>query len=279
MQFYVHLNIVVRFSDYPFYTELNKVFGHAKHKVSKFYFFNNLFTYLQSALNVPQSHPRHFSTQHSTEDKPGKVRRKSSFMFSFEDLMTDSTCALKDTRYPTVTMRRQIDEDRFRSTTEVTFEPAKIVTLGRSVSVASRRGRCEQARRNRYISESQCSGSDLGSLFDLSTSKCKTPPPSRAPSFCSNYSGFRRRKESVISSVTSAGVAVDDVTKKRDDLLDEKEEDEFLDVELSSETSDHPVVSCWNNLSRLLGLSLCDDPRFAIVVISVMSMSVGELLF
>jgi hypothetical protein len=28
-------------------------------------------------------------------------------MFSFEDLMTDSTSALKDTRYPTVTMRRQ----------------------------------------------------------------------------------------------------------------------------------------------------------------------------
>jgi hypothetical protein len=192
-------------------------------------------------------------------------------MFSFEDLMTDSTCALKDTRYPTVTMRRQIDEERFRSPNEATFEPARIVTLGRSVSVASRRGRCEQARRNRYISESQCSGSDIGSLFDLSTSKCKTPPPSRALSFSSNYSGFRRRKD----SVTSANV--DDVTKKHEDLIDEKEEDEFLDVELSSETSErHPVVSCWNNVSRMLGLSLCDDPRFAIVVISVMSMSVGE---
>ena len=91
-------------------------------------------------------------------------------MFSFEDLMTDSTSALKDTRYPTVSMRRQ------NSSVANDFEPIKIVTLGRSVSVASRRGRCEQARRNRYISE--CSGSDVGSVFDLRT-KCKTPPPSR----------------------------------------------------------------------------------------------------
>ena len=195
-------------------------------------------------------------------------------MFSFEDLMTDSTSALKDTRYPTVSMRRQ------NSSVVNEYEPARIVTLGRSVSVASRRGRCEQARRNRYISE--CSSSDVGSIFDLSTSKCKTPPPTRVHSFCSVNSSYgRRRKESVISSATSAGLVLDDVPRKRDLIEEEKEEDEEEDdLDVTTVTPDrHPIVGCWNYISQFLGLSLCQDHRFAIVVISVMSMSVGEICF
>lgn len=218
------------------------------------------------------------------EEKSEKIRRKSSFMFSFEDLMTDSTCALKDTRYPKVRMRRQSGEDKSQTSGHneaQELESARIVALGRSVSVASRRGRCEQARRNRYISEGQCS-SDLGSLFDLSTAKCKTPPPSRVASFCSTYSGVRRRNESVISRVPSSAVPLEEVPpKKNDNFIDEKEEDNYLDDDVMSMSvsQNHPIVSCWNKFSRMLGLSLCTDPRFTIVVISVMSMSVGELDF
>ena len=227
---------------------------------------------------------RHYMTAHDSieEGKSGKTRRKSSFMFSFEDLMTDSTCALKDTRYPTVRMRKQSSEEKSRTSAHIEaqqLESARIVALGRSVSVDSRRGRCEQARRNLYISEGQRS-SDLGSLFDLSTANCKTPPPSRVASFCSTYSGVRKRNESVISSVTSSAVPLDEVpTKKCDNFIDEKEEDDYIDDDVisMSVSQNHPIVSCWNKFSRILGLSLCADPRFAIVVISVMCMTVGEL--
>lgn len=135
-----------------------------------------------------------------------------------------------------------------------------------------------KARRNRYISE--CSSSDVGSIFDLSTSKCRTPPPTRVHSFCSMYSSYgRRRKESVISSATSTGLAVENVSRKQNLIAEEKENDEEDDyLEVTTPMPDlHPIVSCWNYISQFLGLSLCQDLRFAIVVISVMSMSVGEL--
>ena len=100
------------------------------------------------------------SVQESIEEKEEKPRRKSSFMFSFEDLMTDSTCALKDTRYLKLSSRRKtvtddvtqrrIDDVARRNDVTHEFENGRIVPLGRSVSVLSRRGRCEQARRSQY---------------------------------------------------------------------------------------------------------------------------------
>ena len=104
----------------------------------------------------------------------------------------------------------------------------------------------------------------------------------RSQSFCSTNSGFgRRRNESVISSATSVGLVLDDVPRKRDDLIVEEKEDDFDDdddyLEVTTVTTErHPIVSCWQQISRLLGLSLCQDLRFAVVVLSVMSMSVGE---
>ena len=101
---------------------------------------------------------------------------------------------------------------------------------------------------------------------------CKTPPPSRAPSLCSNYSGLLRRKE----SVTSQG-DVDD--KCVDDLVNQKEED-YLGVDdlriTSPAEKQNRLATCWHSLSQLIGLYLCKDPRFIIIVISVMSMSVGK---
>ena len=74
--------------------------------------------------------------------------------------MTDSTCALKDTRYLKLSTRRKtvtddvtqrrIDDVTRRNDVTNEFEHGRIVPLGRSVSVLSRRGRCEQARRSQY---------------------------------------------------------------------------------------------------------------------------------
>ena len=117
-----------------------------------------------------------------------------------------------------------------------------------------------------------------GSLFDVSTSKCKTPPPSRVPSFCSAYSGSRRRKDSIISSVASQGVG-DDTQSKYDDFINEKEEEGYLDVDdlrITKSSKESRLATCWHSLSQLIGLYLCNDPRFIIIVISVMSMSVGK---
>ena len=117
-----------------------------------------------------------------------------------------------------------------------------------------------------------------GSLFDVSTSKCKTPPPSRVPSFCSAYSGSRRRKDSIISSVASQGVG-DDTQSKYDDFINEKEEEGYLDVDdlrITKSSKESRLAACWHSLSQLIGLYLCNDPRFIIIVISVMSMSVGK---
>jgi hypothetical protein len=110
-----------------------------------------------------------------------------------------------------------------------------------------------------------------GSLFAESTYHCKTPPPSRVPSFCSTYSGVRRRKESVISSVTSQGAGEADFVNK-----EEEEDYNDDDLHLTPAPKENRLTSCWHSLSQLIGLYLCKDPRFIIVVISVMSMSVGE---
>lgn len=226
------------------------------------------FVSVNSAIYSPQS--KHQSVP--KEEQMSKKQRNSSFIFSFEDLMTDSTCILKDTRYPTVSVRRESNVlDQFKPMNETEYESGRIVPLGRSVSVLSRRGRSEQVRRNRYISDCQ-SSSGAGSIFDLSTAKFQTPPPSRVASFCSNYSsaGLRRRKESSLSTAVGFDVCKDT------SVISEKDEEEDLVESVSSPVeAENLFHSCWHSFSRILGLSLCEDLRFVIVVISVMSMSVG----
>jgi len=52
------------------------------------------------------------------------------------------------------------------------------------------------------------------------------------------------------------------------------EEEDLVDDAATTESSYvHPVASCFSCISRTLGLTLCTDPRFVIVVVSVMSVN------
>jgi hypothetical protein len=77
-------------------------------------------------------------------------------------------------------------------------------------------------------------------------------------------------------SATTGGLVLDAVPGKRGDDLIEEEED-YLDVTSVTTTEPRSATSCLSSLSQKLGMSLCEDLRFAIVVVSVMSMSVGKI--
>ncbi len=190
--------------------------------------------------------------QKQKSDDPLMGRKKSSFMFSCEDIMVDSTSILKDSRHPSHTHLSSIPGLR---------QTHRVVTLNRTQSAAGDVVSCRRSNtinrptRQRYYSESE-----KDPYFEMSKNN----------SVC-NLSKSSSNKVSLIGS--SELVAEADNNNKNDLLKDGEEECEE-NVEGAQSQNKSSSVLC-NCCAKYLDLSLCKNPVFVIIALSVMLMAIG----
>lgn len=175
------------------------------------------------------------------------MRYRSSLMFTFEDMTTDSTSVLKDFRHPSLS-----------SVNVTTAEPGpklgRVISLNRSVSSAAqsqrRRSSCKVPKRQRYMSEGHDKGDNIydSKLFICTHNKEK----GSGSSLC------------VSMDLGLAGAPTPLLFDKVD-----------TDGGTESKNEEKRVQTFLQDISKYLDLKLVQEPIFLMMVWSVMAMSVG----
>ena len=179
------------------------------------------------------SSPRSGDINSSDESK---LHRKSSFMFSCEDIMVDSTSILKDSRHPSHTHLAHGKQD---GTTH------RVVTLNRTQSAVGQVTRKPSCRRQRNFSES-----DYDPVFNKNLSFCNLSSNDKKITLIGStelVSEESQKKKFAVHPASSSDNGK--VVKKRESIIDK--------------------------ISRYIDLSLCLNPVFLLLAGSVMMMAVG----
>ena len=199
------------------------------------------------------------SSDGCSHEKPAvsdsKPPRRSSYMFSIEDIMVDSTAVLKDSRHPS---HAHLDRGG---------ETHRVVNLNRTQSAVGEIKSRKKSARHRFYSENN---------YDSSSSRGL----SRNSSFCQRTNNGRM--ELIGSSELYAGCpAGQDVKPTRKFVLQpvtiergagaEPDTDRQQETAVIETKSRHLI----NTINKYINLNLVKDPVFLILSGSVMFMAVG----
>eukprot|EP00092_Neocalanus_flemingeri_P006951 GFUD01007503.1.p1 GENE.GFUD01007503.1~~GFUD01007503.1.p1 ORF type:complete len:952 (+),score=197.76 GFUD01007503.1:49-2904(+) len=182
--------------------------------------------------------------KHDNRKLEKKTKKKSSLMFSCEDVMVDSTSVLKDSRHPSHTHLGRGGETH------------RVVNLNRTQSAVGEIRRRKTSARTRFYSES----------FDKEGKRL-----SRNSSFCQRSIGGDRM--SLIGSSELFAIGSSQEHKPTRKFILQPVADSEKRVETASKGN--RGLGVFKTINKYIDLTLVKDPVFLLLAASVMMMAVG----
>eukprot|EP00090_Calanus_glacialis_P015310 TRINITY_DN24178_c0_g1_i1.p1 TRINITY_DN24178_c0_g1~~TRINITY_DN24178_c0_g1_i1.p1 ORF type:complete len:948 (-),score=185.32 TRINITY_DN24178_c0_g1_i1:127-2970(-) len=181
--------------------------------------------------------------EHEKMKPPTKIKKKSSLMFSCEDIMVDSTSVLKDSRHPS---HQHLGRGG---------ETHRVVNINRTQSAVGDIQRRKTSARTRFYSES----------FDKTGKRL-----SRNSSFCQRSIGGDRM--SLIGSTELFSIPPQEMKPTRKFILQPVADTQ---KQVGSEFKEKKKFGVLKTINKYIDLTLVKDPVFLLLAASVMAMAVG----